>query len=121
MPPSGVLRAQRKEQDRTMRTLLLVNVLNVHARDANKWNQHEVARICDHRASSHRKDIERTYNETAEPWPDLDVAQTMHIEQFALCAYLRMSVERCMANNGMHEQSDRWTARPIVCKSAAIG
>jgi hypothetical protein len=52
---------------------------------------------------------------------NLDVAQTMHIEQFALCAYLRMNVERCMANNGMHEQLDRWTARPIVCKSAAIG
>ena len=107
-----------------MGTLLLVNVLNVRASDNNMWNRHEVARICDHRASSHRKDIERISNNAPEPWlpaSNLDVAQTMHIEQFVRCAYLRTNVETCMAHNGMHEQLDRWTARPIVCKSAAIG
>ena len=50
-----------------MGTLRLVNVLNVRASDNKVWNQHEVARICDHKASSHRKDIERTSNDTAEP------------------------------------------------------
>src|SRR5256885_12563278 len=34
----------------------------------NLWNQHMAARICDHEASSHRKDIERISNKAAEPW-----------------------------------------------------
>ena len=51
-----------------MGTLRLVNGLDVRASDSNVWNQHEVARICDQKASSHRKDIERTPNDTAEPW-----------------------------------------------------
>jgi hypothetical protein len=98
-PAPNVLCARGTGRIKTTRTLLLVNVLNVRARHANMWNQREAARICDHKAGSHRKDIERTSNDTMDPWPDgsnLDVAQTMHIEQFALCAYLRMNVERCM-------------------------
>src|SRR5215510_1084125 len=48
-------------------TLLLCNVINVRAYDTKVWNPHEVARICDHEASSHRKDIERISNVAAEP------------------------------------------------------
>src|SRR5215468_2626424 len=65
--PAADSRARKCREKANVGHCSFVTSLTFARMTTKVWNRHEAARICDHEASSHRKDTERISNVAAEP------------------------------------------------------